>query len=65
MIEGNANSMATNITIGNTTAAYKYLDTTLGINPSSGLDKFIYYTNLQQTDGPQILYNINKAFVKG
>jgi hypothetical protein len=51
------------MTISATSTAYKQLNTDLGINPSSGLDKFIYYTNLQTSDGGNLLYNINKAIV--
>jgi len=46
MINANATSVATNMTITATSDAYKLLDTEIAINPSSGLDKFIYYSNL-------------------
>lgn len=50
--------------INATTNAYKNLKTDLGIDPSNGLDKWIYYSNLQNADGPLFLYNIKNIFVK-
>jgi len=59
----NATATATNMTIAATSTAYQQLNTDLGINPAAGLDKFIYYSNLQTSDGGTLLYNINKAIV--
>jgi hypothetical protein len=49
------------MTITATSKAYAKLNTDLSINPANNLDKFIYYTNLQNQDGGTVLYNINKA----
>lgn len=59
----NATATATNITISATSSAYKEL-AGIQFTPANDLDKFIYYTNLQTTDGENILYNINQAIIK-
>ena len=59
----NATATATNMTISATSKAYQLLNTDLGINPGTGLDKFIYYTNMQTQDGGNMLFNINKAII--
>ena len=63
-INAAASANATNIVITATSNAYKQLNNDLGINPGNNLDKFIYYSNLQTQDGGNVLFNIQKAFVK-
>ena len=42
----NAASIATNMTISAQAAAYKQLETDLGITADNVLDKFLYYSNM-------------------
>lgn len=63
-IRAQAQVNATRMVIKATSDAYKELDTKLGINPLSGLDEFIYYSDLQNAEDTDILFNINKAFIK-
>ena len=49
--------------INATSNAYKQLDSEIGINPSNGLDKFIYYNDLQTSDSIDYLIGIKNALI--
>jgi len=57
LILASANANATNMTISATADAYKYLGTQISVTPQSGLDKFVYYSELQTADSPVFLSN--------
>ena len=62
-ILADAQSTATQMVINATSNAYKQLDTEIGINPSNGLDKFIYYNDLQTSDSIDYLIGIKNALI--
>ena len=62
-IGANATAKAANMTIKATTEAYKKL-ADVGITPASGLDKFIYYSELQTAENPVFLYEVDRAIIK-
>ena len=64
LINANAQSNATQMTITATANAYKQIGDQVGITPASGLDKFIYYSDLQTADTSQVLYHIDRAMLK-
>lgn len=45
------------MTITATSLAYKQLATQTGITPESYLDQFVYYSDLQTADSPNLLWN--------
>lgn len=51
------------MTIKATTEAYKKMED-INITPSNGLDRFIYYSELQTAESPVFLYEVDKAIVK-
>jgi len=57
MILANASSNATNMTITATSEAYKQLADQAGITPESYLDQFVYYSDLQTADSPNLMWN--------
>jgi len=63
-VAANASSISTNMTITAQSAAYKTLETEIGISPANILDQFIYYSALQTADNVQMLKGINKAIIK-
>ena len=52
------------MTIKATTDAYLELKTNIGLDPTNGLDKFIYYTELQTAENPVFLYDVDRAIIK-
>jgi hypothetical protein len=59
-----ANSLSSQWTIGNDTVAYKNLGDVCGLTPDAGLDKYIYYSNLQTADNIDVLWQTGSTMFK-